>query len=89
MGSAQAAHRAAALTMACRQLAEPATRTKSAAAGMSASPTCATVADVPSTMPAATTRRQLTAGCQSKIAMPATISASNQVPGMIACSFCS
>ena len=87
MGSAQAPHRATALPMPCRQPVQPAASTKIAAGGISASPTWATVADEPSTIPATTTRRQLTAGRQSKIAIPATISASNQVPGMIVCSF--
>ena len=37
-------------------------------------------------MPPATTARQLVLLCQSRMARPATISAANQVPGMIVCS---
>ena len=76
---------AAALAMRCRQP-SAATSTKSKAGSSRASPTWATVAQAPSSTPAASSRRQPMPGRQSRMARPATIRASNQVPGMIDCS---
>ena len=88
MGSAKAAHSAAALISLARQ---PGTviSTYTSAGRMKISPTCRTVAEAPRASPAASTIQGRGRGCQSRPTRPATIRASNAVSGMIDCSICS
>src|SRR5258708_36308552 len=89
-GGATAAVRAAVLAVACRQP-PPAASRQAAAGRIRASPTWATVAEVPSTRPAAAARRQPgrarrggpAAGGPKRDARPAPVRAAHKGAGMI------